>query len=271
MKKHLVSIVALVVLAIGGPAFAADMPIKAPPMAAPAAPIYSWSGFYFGVHAGAAWGLQNDSQFSQTPNGSSFVFDPTSLGNTTHLGGVGGLQGGYNWQFAPAWVLGVEGDISWASLRNDFSRVLTAGGVAQHYVLTMNSSLDWLSSARGRIGYVANNALWYVTGGAAWGQIAYSGNVVTTPGFSANSIVVPGFNHTSSGWVAGGGVEYMATRNVLLRVEYLYYGLSAGASATAPCRFGPSLCAPGDLDGPGNFTWGNANVQVVRAGLGYKF
>jgi outer membrane immunogenic protein len=270
MRNKLISCLAGVAFsfAAGGLAGAADMAVKAPPPAPVPAAVYSWTGFYIGVHAGAAWGLQNDPNFSQTPNG-GVGFNPISFGNnTTHVSGIGGLQGGYNWQFAPAWVLGVEGDISWASLKNDFSP-RAFGGAGGNYVLIMNSKLDWLSSVRGRIGYVAYNALWYVTGGAAWGQIGYSGSVYP-PCCSANNINLPGFDHTSSGWVAGGGVEYMATSNVLLRVEYLYYGLS-GASATAPCIFGGTLCPPGVLSGPGNFTWGNANVQVVRAGLGYKF
>jgi hypothetical protein len=33
------------------------------------------------------------------------------LSGTPGLGAVGGIQGGYNWQFAPAWVTGIEGDI----------------------------------------------------------------------------------------------------------------------------------------------------------------
>jgi outer membrane immunogenic protein len=265
MKKLLVAGIAAAAFC-AAPALAADMPVKAPPPPV-VAPAYSWTGFYIGVHAGAAWGLQNDPHFSQTPNGGT-PFNPISFGNTTQVSGIGGLQGGYNWHFAPAWVLGVEGDISWASLSNDFGP-RAFGGLGGNYVLIMNSKLDWLSSARGRIGYVANNALWYVTGGAAWGQIDYSGHVFP-PCCTANDINLPEFDHTSFGWVAGGGVEYMATRNVLLRVEYLYYGLS-GVSATAPCTFFGTPCAPGVLSGRGNFTWANANIQVVRAGLGYKF
>jgi outer membrane immunogenic protein len=262
-----VLLAAVAVVGFASIASAADMPVKAAPMVAPVA-AYSWTGFYLGIHAGGAWEMQNDPNFSQTPAGANTVFDPTSLGNVTQLGAVGGFQVGYNWQFAPTWVLGVEGDFSWANLNNSSTvPTLTSGGVPQvGHGVVMNSSLDWLSSARGRLGYVANNTLWYVTGGGAWDQITYSGNIVATS-FNTRSIVVNQFNHTSSGWVAGGGVEYMATPHVLLRLEYLYYGLSSGTSVTAPCP----LCGPGALNGPGNFTWGNANIQVVRAGLGYKF
>ena len=49
MKKMLASGAIAAVLAMSGPAFAADMPVKAAPLVAP---IYNWSGFYLGFHDG---------------------------------------------------------------------------------------------------------------------------------------------------------------------------------------------------------------------------
>ena len=37
------------------------------------------------------------------------------------------------------------------------------------------------------------------------------------------------------GWVAGGGMEFMATANWLLRVEYLHYAFNSGSTVTAAC------------------------------------
>jgi Ribbon-helix-helix domain len=85
--------------------------LRVAPAPAPA-PLPSWTGLYIGVHAGAVW--QNLSSGSiNDPNGFN-ASGPRTGGSA--LGGVGGLQAGYNWQFAPAWVAGVEGDISWTSL-----------------------------------------------------------------------------------------------------------------------------------------------------------
>ena len=98
-----------VALLFSAPAFAADLAIAPAPV--PVA-YPSWTGLYIGVHAGAAF--QNFSSASiNDPNG--FLASGTVAGNSA-LGAVGGLQAGYNWQFAPAWVAGVEGDISWTSL-----------------------------------------------------------------------------------------------------------------------------------------------------------
>jgi hypothetical protein len=52
MKNSFLGSVALFVLTVSGSAHAADMPLKAPPAAAPP---YDWSGFYFGANFGGAW------------------------------------------------------------------------------------------------------------------------------------------------------------------------------------------------------------------------
>src|SRR6478609_7204405 len=82
-----------------------------PPAVAPAPVVVpTWTGFYIGVHGGAAWQSTPNWTFFD-PNG-ALVALPINGGNPA-LGGVGGFQAGYNWQFAPSWVVGVEGDISW--------------------------------------------------------------------------------------------------------------------------------------------------------------
>jgi outer membrane immunogenic protein len=106
MRSLLRGIAALVVTTSA--ASAADLGVAPAPVTAPP----SWTGLYIGVHAGAAW--QNFTSGSiDDPNG---LLASGSRTGGSALGGVGGLQAGYNWQFAPAWVVGVEGDISWTSL-----------------------------------------------------------------------------------------------------------------------------------------------------------
>jgi opacity protein-like surface antigen len=51
--KRLSTAIAAIAL-IGTPAFAADMPVKAPYAPAPA--VYNWTGWYVGVNAGASFG-----------------------------------------------------------------------------------------------------------------------------------------------------------------------------------------------------------------------
>src|SRR5258707_1235125 len=95
MKKILIGAAALA--AFAGPAFAADMPArtysKAPVYTAPAL-IYNWTGFYIGGHLGGAFAGDNSLQ------GSDARF-------------LGGVQAGFDYQFAPNWVLGAEAQYSW--------------------------------------------------------------------------------------------------------------------------------------------------------------
>ena len=49
MKRILLIGTSIVALAV--PAMAADLPVKAPPMMAPA-PVFTWTGFYVGINGG---------------------------------------------------------------------------------------------------------------------------------------------------------------------------------------------------------------------------
>ena len=269
---HRLALLTVLVLGIGQGALAADLNV-AP---APVAVLQSWNGFYIGVHAGAAWQSSPDWNFFD-PNG---AFAAKMSGTANPLGAVGGIQGGYNWQFVPAWVLGVEGDISWSSLAdNRANHVLinpvpvpfTSGlalifGPCATCSLRMNANTEWLSSARGRFGYTGwQNTLLFVTGGVAWANIEY--NAVLNESTIGQSSV--SFNTTKIGWVVGTGAEWMATPNILIRAEYLYYNISnANVNASAPlCLNAVFGCAVF----PFAYNWSDYNVQVVRVAGNYKF
>jgi outer membrane immunogenic protein len=135
MKKILLSGVALAVLAIATPASAADMATRGPVYKAPAAaPLFNWTGFYVGAHAGYGWG------------------DASGLSTD---GWFGGGQIGVNYQFAPNWVWGVEADVSGAGI--------DGGNTA-----TARFKTDVFGTARLRLGYTVDRVMFYGTGGLAW-------------------------------------------------------------------------------------------------------
>ena len=81
-------------LALGSPAVAADMPLKAPHLR----PAFDWSGFYIGGHTGYGRG-----------SSTAVLSDPLSVStNSVFSGVIGGVQGGYNVQLPSGLVLGVE-------------------------------------------------------------------------------------------------------------------------------------------------------------------
>jgi outer membrane immunogenic protein len=224
--------------------------------AAPAAAVTSnWSGVYIGAHVGGAWQSAPDWTYFNPNNGATFLL--THGGN---LEAAGGLQGGYNWQLTPAWLLGIEADISWTSL--DQTRTVPTIGPGSF--ATMSATDRWLASVRGRVGFIArsNALLLYFTGGAAWVDTEYNGHMTRI--IDASTFVADAASSmTKTGWVLGGGAEWMVYPHAMLRLEYLYYGFDNNVALSGPISPGSFL--------PVTFTWASHNVQVVRAGLGYKF
>src|SRR5258708_18723413 len=107
MKKFLLATVALVALGATAPALAADLAARPYTKAAPyvAQPIYNWTGFYIGGHLGGAFSSNNN-------------FNGLTTGNNNNGRFLGGVQVGADYQFAPNWVLGIEGQYSWLANNN---------------------------------------------------------------------------------------------------------------------------------------------------------
>ncbi len=179
------------VAATGG-AQAADMPLKAPPMQAPAA---SWAGWYVGLNAGANWQSANNT-IGYAPGGAA---DFGSVG-TRKSGFIGGGQIGYNWQ-NNNFVYGLEGDISGLTGRGS----VNAFGDSIFGSKSFSNQITWLSTLRGRLGVlVSPDTMLYATGGLAVGGV--KNTFVGTPGFICCNKSV---STTRAGWTAGAGVEHM--------------------------------------------------------------
>ena len=266
MQKTVFIGIAAVALLAAAPALAADLAPVAPMYKAPAAVFapQSWTGFYIGGDVGGAWSHTSGS-WTGLPSAAAFGVNPTS-GSLSGSSFLGGVHAGYDYQFAPTWVFGVEGDWDWTHTRGSNTGAWTGFGTGAPIpgaATTMNSTVDWLASLRGRLGYlVTPNVLAYATGGVAWGDVHYSGTAANpATGYAASTA----FNNTSDGFVVGGGLEWAITHNWSLRGEYLFYHLNSGAGATAPGT--PAVFA----GFPSSFSWSRTNIDVARAGLSYKF
>ena len=230
-------------------------------------PPFNWTGFYLGGHAGGAW--QNAQRHGYS-DANILGFDPHSFPGISTSREIGGIYGGFNWQVNRQWVVGVEADVSLVSLGDSSNLAAPPNGQgAQDSRALMSTNIDGLASIRGRLGLAADKALFYVTGGAAWAQVDYSGRLIMYPGLSeaaaSSKVTVPG-------WVVGGGFEWALLPHWTIRGEYMYYGLSAATSFSA--EFLPKPCFvgnPATCDSPAKFSWGETNIQVIRVGLGTKF
>jgi outer membrane immunogenic protein len=248
LKKSLLASASLGAIAIATGAHAADMasrPVyKAP---APVAIPFTWSGFYIGANIGAVWGR---SSATDDPTKSTDLWiGGTAVGSVdaNSTGIIGGLQLGYNWQFASL-VVGLEGDISVSSLDHT-SRVTTSPGGIDTY----QSQLSTLGTVRGRVGWAFDRLLVYGTGGVAFASLK-------DKYFDPPSVI--GFTNSPSsgvtGWTAGGGIEYAFADHWTVRGEYLHVGFSdrsAGVVAILSAY---------------TFTFKDS-VDIARVGINYKF
>lgn len=267
--------VAAMVLASGEGVRAADMSVKAP--VAPA-PVESWTGLYLGIHGGWGWSEDSGSASSAStpaqglPPGA--FFNPLSFG----VGGNGGVFGGqlgYNWQVAREFVVGVEGDVSASWLKGSQNLVTSSSGFGGPPVggigtAFMSQNIDWLSSVRGRVGYIAGPGLLYLTGGVGFAGVKDSANA-TTSVVGAGCCAFPGtFDTTRVGFAVGGGYEAMLQSHWLLRAEYLYYGFDGLSRTIGPgVTTTPGLC--NSFPCFATYNWGSFGVSVARVGLSYKF
>lgn len=210
--------------ALAGTAFAADLPSRqAPPVyAPPPIPLFTWTGIYVGGQVGYQFGKDTNN------------FNPSSSSSS---GVVGGAHIGYNYQLTNNLVVGVEGDVEGTSAK------ATTGYPAFNGVYKEGTE----GSARGRLGYAFDRALFYATGGVAFVGITNDYN-----GSASDA------THTRVGYTVGGGVEYAIDHNWSVRAEYRYtdFGHYTDAS-TYTVRLGDIL--KHDTD------------NKVEAGFSYKF
>jgi len=180
-----------------GPAFAADIPLKAPA----ASPYLNWSGIYFGVEGGTNFGT-TQSIFGPTGQAINNKYHPVGM----LLGGTAGL----NWQIGSI-VIGAEGDIGWTNKRD-----------SAHDIAPFNTTFfeqfneKWIATYRGRLGFVfgsQGNWMIYGTGGGASASVNIAVN-----GSGARISET----RTLNGWTAGGGVETLLGPNWSLKSEVLF-------------------------------------------------
>jgi outer membrane immunogenic protein len=205
-------------------ASAADLPSRAPPpVYAPPAPIFTWTGLYGGIQAGYVWA--NDKGSIQNPGDPpALVPAPVYIPFTTAMQGViGGFHAGYNIQ-VNQWLVGVEGSVDGTSAsRSQFIGVPPLfGGSTKAYTNVQGS-------IRARLGVAWDRWLAYVTGGVAFAGVT---NTYDTVAFGGS---VDSISKTQTGWTVGGGLAYALTNNWSVGVEYRYsdFGHYADHSGTA--------------------------------------
>ena len=258
-KLLLLTSVSPIALALGGGAYAADLPVKAAPHFTPPPPAYSWTGCYVGGHVGYGWGKQDATHtgtfasIGGSASGSGSYAG--SAGINTH-GGVYGGQVGCNYQFASNWVFGVEAMLAGSNLKGDVADPI-------FFEDRIGVKTDYFGSAVARLGFTTNNntLLWYGKAGLAgahnkwnysWGSGGLSGS------------------EAKLGWTIGAGLEWAFSPKWSTFVDYSYYDFGKtnnviNDSYAYTCGIG---CGGGGTD---NIASGRMTMSVVKVGINYKF
>lgn len=270
MKNFLVGGIIAAAVALAGGAQAADMRVKAP-ISPPPVAAYSWAGWYIGGNVGGAWGHSS----AQT----STIFSPTGYFATTSPGAIAaagsrsidpsgataGAQLGYNWQFG-ATVFGFETDFGYfGNRRSSIGNGIYPCCAPTGFTVSSAVKTDWLFTARPRLGFTADNWLFYVTGGLAVTELKANFTFTDTFATASESGSV---SRTRAGWTAGAGIEWGVAGPWSVKLEYLHldFGNLSGSSANLTA-FTPAIAFPTNV-----FTHSvDLRSDLVRVGFNYRF
>jgi opacity protein-like surface antigen len=202
---------------------------------APAATAYYWTGAYVGANFGGAF------------SAGEHALTPIGWGATNPSGVLGGLQFGYNYLVVPTWLVGIEAELALTSAQGKTNFVDPAGTAS----LSITSDHNWYDTVSGRVGYVIGPLMLYAKGGAAWMNADYKMQV------NSGLDGVTSTNTTRTGWIAGGGLEYMLGSRWSAKLEYDH--LDFGSNTL------------GFVNPFGNSVAIKTAVNEVKAGVNYHF
>jgi outer membrane immunogenic protein len=210
----------------------------------------SWTGFYLGGNGGFGG---DKFQYPFTVGGPIPALGITAAtsgtSSLTSSGFFGGGQAGFNWQAAPTWVIGAEGDFDAANIQGKANTSATV------FSGSVGTTLDWFGTVRGRVGFlVTPSALFYGTGGWAYGRTTSSANAAGL-GLGATGSV----GHDKNGWTAGGGLEYAFNQWLSFKTEYLFLDL------------GTDSLVNGTVTGVPFSVSEKTTVHTVKAGINVRF
>jgi opacity protein-like surface antigen len=283
MIKHSAA-AGLALALVAGSAFAADLPSRKAPIIEPPPPPFTWTGLYGGINIGYGFGNgDQDNGYALTAFPNFFGFPAWTISNDMN-GVLGGGQVGFNYQFNPWLVVGLEADVQASDLHSQGTGIGGGAGLIPAFnnvvYAYQNKSVDWFGTVRARVGVTFPSfpsLLVYGTGGFAYGNVIHSVNASDFfPGAVPTAVLVgagSNFDDTRTGWTAGGGVEWFPfTSHALfkafsVKLEYLYTDLGSTYVYGGPVGFVNAAPAVGF----GYSQTSTTRWSTVRLGVNWHF
>jgi outer membrane immunogenic protein len=274
--KRLVAAIGATIF-VTAPALAADIPVKAAPIAPVMAPVLSWNGCYVGANAGGVSSRVEDRWTGIVEGPTAFAVGaatvlPAAANADFNRGGfTAGGQIGCNYQTG-AFVFGGEADLNYTDIfgsrfavslgnTNGGPATIVPGNIAESF------SSKWLSTIRGRAGIASGAWLFYGTGGVAIASVRFD-DQLCFPTAAIPACATASLSDTRVGWTVGGGVEYMFTPNWTVKAEYLYVDLGrfSSTSVGTPIAAGPNPFPNAFINHEHRL-----REHLARVGVNYKF
>jgi outer membrane immunogenic protein len=231
MRK--VAIVAAL-LAVAGTAQAADLGnyaggYKDAPVSS------SWTGFYIGVYGGGAVG---DAQWNWRDLSGT-------KSESSQSGGTAGGQIGYNYQFSPHAVAGIEGSFGWLDAKG-------TGGEVPGFAPVSNDITKFsgfIGDVSGRLGYADDKVFVYGKGGVAFADRKLNAFYGAGSPFNGSATA------SDVGWLAGFGAELKIMPNWTAKFEWNHIDFGTQSE---------------NLGAAGILHKYDQTVEVFKAGINYK-
>ena len=179
-----------------------------------------------------------------------------------HGGFIGGTQIGFNWEFCPAWVAGIETDFDWLA-NSDAISVFPYAGSATFPALntTFVRGLDTLGTVRARFGWhLAPLSRLRDRRLRLWRN--QTGTTFFCPTCAPPAAVSTTSSGIATGWTVGAGLEWQFAPGWSVKGEYLWVDLGSRSETI------------GYAYAPFNSTLTSSVHQrdgIVRTGLTYRF
>jgi outer membrane immunogenic protein len=218
MNKTFLGTVAMLAM-VGGPAFAADMAVKARPLAPAPVAVYSWTGCYIGGNVGGGWARTKQTQVAKV----SGPFAPigslnNDFGASDDSEFIGGGQIGCDYQYN-SWVFGLQGKVDFGDIKSSHGVPTAFPGFPAPTSFTSVNKTRNVVTATARAGYLFTPAvLAYVKGGGAWARTDHTFIGHVPVDFLSESAL----GVDRQGWTVGGGIEWMVAPGWSVFGEYNY-------------------------------------------------
>ena len=123
----------------------------------------------------------------------------------------------------------------------------------------VDQKIKWFGTARGRLGYATGPALFYLTGGLAYGNVK-----TTLTELAGGTITSASVSDSNIGWTVGGGAEAALWGNWTAKTEYLYMDLGS----TTSLNVSNTIAGAGALN---RLLTSDVRAHIFRGGVNYHF